>query len=348
MRGAATERKPAPSPGMGRTRRAILRTAAAGTFAIASGARAQQKPEVAITRSLGINYLPTHVIERDRLIERHAVRLGSELRVTWVDLPVIAAGNDALLTGRVDILNTGIGNLLLLWDRTRGGVKGIVNVSAQPLALLTRNPDVRAVRDFGPSDRIAVPLVRMSTQAMLLQMASAEAFGADQWARLDPITVQLSHADAAAALAHPRHEVNSHFSAPPYSFLSLRNVPGVRQVPMPPETTVSQVQLFTTTRFADANPVAIEAVRAAMLEAIDLIRADRRAALTIYRELSRDRTSLDDLVSMLGEPGMMNFNPAPRGTMRFAAHLHRTGSLRTMPAAWTDYYLPIAHDLGGS
>jgi len=251
--------------GAGVKRRDILRGATAGALALGGGrAHAQAKREIAITRSLGINYLPTHVVERGRLIERHAERLGAPVQVTWVDLAVPAAGNDALLAGRVDILNTGIGNLLLLWDRTRGGVKGIVNISAQPLALLTRNPEVRALADFGPRDRIAVPLVRVSTQAMLLQMACAQVFGADQWARLDPITVQLSHTDAAAALAHPRHEVNSHFSAPPYSFLSLRSVPAVREVPLPLEAE-SQVQLFTTTRFAEANPVVIAAVRAAML-----------------------------------------------------------------------------------
>jgi NitT/TauT family transport system substrate-binding protein len=319
-----------------------------GALAIGGGARAQEKREIVITRSLGINYLPMHVVEHGGLIERHAARLGVDLRVTWVDLPLAAVGNDALLTGRVDILNTGVGNLLLLWDRTRGGVKGIVATSAQPLALITRNPSVRTLGDFGPGDRIAVPIVRASTQAILLQMACAETFGPDQWARLDPITVQLSHPDAAAALANANHEVNSHFSSPPYSFLSLRTVPGAHEVPLPPEMSVSQLQLFTTTRFAEANPIAVAAVQAATLEAIDVIRADRRAALTIYRELSRDRTSLDDLVSLLGEPGMMNFNPAPRGTMRFAEHLRRIGSLRAMPAAWTDYYLPIAHDLGGS
>lgn len=330
-------------------RRDFLGASALGALALGGRARAQQKREIAITRSLGINYLPTLIAEHAGLVERHAARLGlADLRVNWVALPIGTVGNDALLSGNVDIVNTGIGSLLLLWDRTRGGVKGIVSTSAQPLALLTRNPDVRDLRDFSPRDRIAVPTVRVSTQAILLQMACADAFGPDQWGRLDPITVQLSHHDAAAALANPNHEVNSHFSAPPYSFFTLRSVAGVHEVPMPAGTTTSQVQMFTTTRFAEANPAAIAAVRAATLEAIDFIRNDRRAAIAIYREMSRDRASLDDLVSLLGEPGMMDFIAAPRGTMRFAAHLHRTGTLRTMPSAWTDYYLPIAHDQDGS
>ncbi len=42
---------------------------------------------------------------------------------------------------------------------------------------------------------------------------------------------------------------------------------------------------------------------------------------------------------------MMEFNLQPQGTMRFAEHLGRIGTLRNKPKAWTDYYLPVAHDL---
>jgi NitT/TauT family transport system substrate-binding protein len=34
--------------------------------------------------------------------------------------------------------------------------------------------------------------------------------------------------------------------------------------------------------------------------------------------------------------------------MKFAEHLHKIGTLKTMPKSWTDFYLPIARDLKGS
>ncbi len=110
---------------------------------------------------------------------------------------------DALLAGNVDIVNTGTGNLLLLWDRTRGGVKGIVATSALPLLLVSRDPKIRTIKDIGPGDKVAVPTVKVSTQAILLQMAAGEIWGADQSGRLDASTVQLGHPDAAIALANP-------------------------------------------------------------------------------------------------------------------------------------------------
>ena len=48
---------------------------AAGLLASAP-ALAQQKSEIAITRQPGIIYLPTHIIEKQGLIEKHAERLG--------------------------------------------------------------------------------------------------------------------------------------------------------------------------------------------------------------------------------------------------------------------------------
>jgi len=178
---------------------------------------AQQKSEISITRQPGILYLPTHVIEKQKLIEKHAARLGiANPSTKWLIFSGGGAQTDALLSNNVDVVNTGTGNLLLLWDRTRGGVKGIVASSAQPLLLITRNPNIKSLKDYGPADKIAVPTVRISTQAILLQMAAGQLYGADQWSKFDGNTVQLGHPDAALALANPTHEVASHFSAPPF------------------------------------------------------------------------------------------------------------------------------------
>jgi NitT/TauT family transport system substrate-binding protein len=111
---------------------------------------------------------------------------------------------------------------------------------------------------------------------------------------------------------------------------------------------LSQAQFFTTTKFADANPKIIQAVRLATKEAQDLIRSDPKLAVEIYKEITGDKTSVEDLLAWLKEPGMMEWNLEPQGTMKFANHLFKTGTLKTQPKAWTDYYLPVAHDLKGS
>jgi NitT/TauT family transport system substrate-binding protein len=332
--------------------------AAAGAIAVVgialsgSLALAQQKSEIALSRQPGIFYMPSHIMEKQKLIEKHAAALGVPgVTTKWINLSGGGAQTDALLAGGVDILNTGTGNLLLLWDRTRGGVKGIVATSAQPMTLISRDANIKSLRDIGPNDKIAVPTVKVSTQAIVLQIAAAELFGADQWSKLDPNTVQLGHPDAYVALTNAQHEVRNHFSIPPFTFLELKNVPGAHVVLSSPDVMggpLSQAQFFTTTKFADANPKIVQAVRDATKEAQDLIRSDTRAAVEIYKEVTGDKTSVEDLLAWLKEPGMMEWNLQPQGTMKFANHLFKVGTLKTQPKAWTEYYLPMAHDLKGN
>jgi NitT/TauT family transport system substrate-binding protein len=313
---------------------------------------AQVKTEISLSRQPGIFYMPSHIMEKQKLIEKHAAALGlSGVSTKWLTFNSGGAQTDALLAGGVDILNTGTGNLLLLWDRTRGGVKGIVATSAQPMTLISRDANIKSLKDIGPNDKIAVPTVKVSTQAIVLQIAAAELFGADQWSKLDANTVQLGHPDAYVALSNPQHEVRNHFSIPPFTFLELKNVPGAHVVLSSPDVMggpLSQAQFFTTTKFADANPKIVQAVRDATKEAQDLIRSDTKTAVEIYKEITGDKTGVEDLLAWLKEPGMMEWNLQPQGTMKFADHLFKTGTLKTKPKAWTDYYLPVAHDLKGN
>ena len=335
----------------------MMRGALAGAIAVfglaqAPAVQAQQKTEIALSRQPGIFYMPSHIIEKQKLIEKHAAALGVPgVTTKWLTFSSGGAQTDALLAGGVDILNTGTGNLLLLWDRTRGGVKGIVATSAQPMTLISRDPNIKSLKDLGPNDKIAVPTVKVSTQAIVLQIAAGELFGADQWAKLDPNTVQLGHPDAYAAMSNPQHEVRNHFAIPPFTFLEMKNVPGAHVILNSPDIMggpLSQAQFFTTTKFADANPKIIQAVRLATREAHDLIRSDTKLAVEIYKEITGDKTSAEDLLAWLKEPGMMEWNLEPQGTMKFANHLFKTGTLKKQPSAWTDYYLPVAHDLKGS
>lgn len=50
--------------------------AAVGLLALSGGVQAQQKNEISITRQPGILYLPTHIIEKQHLIEKQAAKLG--------------------------------------------------------------------------------------------------------------------------------------------------------------------------------------------------------------------------------------------------------------------------------
>jgi NitT/TauT family transport system substrate-binding protein len=333
-----------------------IRTLACGVVAAALfapvAAHADAKNEVAIALQPGFPYIGALVMEKQGLIEKHAEKLGLKgFKVTWPRFSGGGAQTDAMLAGAVDVVTPGAGNLLLLWDRTKGGVKGIAGISAQTLTFVTRNPNLKSLKDIGPNDKIALPTVKVSTQAVLLQMAAAKMFGPDQATKFDGNTVQLGHPDAMAALSNPSHEVNSHFGAPPFSFLELKKIPGTHVV-----TDTTQIlgepltiaQFFTTTKYAEANPTAAQAILNAAIEAGEFVQQNPAAAVEIYKEAAKDKTDSAELLEALKQPGVLEYGPAPRGTMKLAEHLYRTGVIKTMPKDWTDYYLPIAKNLQGS
>ncbi len=92
-----------------------------------------------------------------------------------------------LLSGAVDVAGARRGPLLTIWDRTHGkqNVKGVASLGNLPYYLVSNNPDVKTIADFGAKDRIAVPAVNVSVQSRVLQYAAAKRWGDKEYNRLD-------------------------------------------------------------------------------------------------------------------------------------------------------------------
>src|SRR2546430_2091073 len=82
-------------------------------------------------------------------------------------------------------------------------------VGSGSLYLNTRNPKVKTLADFTEQDRIAVPGIKTSFAAVVLQMAAAKTFGMANYAKLDPLTVGVPHPDALAAMLSGGTEITS-------------------------------------------------------------------------------------------------------------------------------------------
>lgn len=190
---------------------------------IAAAAHAEVT-EVKLAEQYGLPYLPLEVVKKYRLIEEEAEKSGlGALTVTWAKFGSGAAMNDALLSGRLDFASGGVAPMLKIWDKTRGtiDVKGVVSLGSMPMYLNTNNPKVRSIKDFGEQDRIALPAVKVSIQAIVLQMAAAKALGEADSSKLDAMTVSMKHPDAMAALLSNRTEITAHFGNSPFQELEL-------------------------------------------------------------------------------------------------------------------------------
>src|SRR6267142_7270237 len=140
---------------------------------IAAGpAPAAESNEFRIARQPGLVYLQAIIMEEKRLVEKHAASLGlKDLKVNWSIITSGGVMTEALLSNSIDMATTGVSNLLLAWGKTNGQIKTVTGMAGVPFRMLTRNPKVQSIKDFGPDDRIAVPTIRVSMQAMMMGIA---------------------------------------------------------------------------------------------------------------------------------------------------------------------------------
>jgi NitT/TauT family transport system substrate-binding protein len=331
---------------MGFTKLAALLAIAAGL----TGPALAEVSELRITRQPSTVYLPLILMEQQKLVEKKTREAGlGDVKVSWLTFSSGGASTDALMSGNVDLVTSGVSNLLLLWDRTRGEVKGVAGASAVPMVLVTRNPAVKTLADFSEKDRIAVPTVKVSMQAIVLQIAAEKAFGEAGRNKLDAITIQLGHPDAAIALANPRSEVNSHFSLPPFLNFELAD-PNIHKVVNSSDVMggpVSNGVIFGTRKFQEANPKLMAAFRAALDEAMSLIKNDPRQAAEIYLAATREKISVDELAKIIGDKESV-YSAAPQNTMKIADHLHKSGVIKRAAETWKDFFFADVHALPGS
>lgn len=328
---------------------ALVAPAMLGLLAPASA----EAPEIRLAQQFSIGYLQLNVMEHEKLIEKHAKALGiPEVKVSWLKFNGPAAVNDALLSGNLDIASGGVPGLLVLWAKTKGTpqeVRGISALSSQPFLLNSRDPDVKTVKDFKPSDHIAVPAVKVSVQAIMLQMAAAKAFGQAEFAKLDAQTVSMSPPDATIALLGGKSEITASFSVPPFQYQQLEQA-GIHTVVNSFDVmggSHSFTVAWTSKKFRDANPVLYKALIAALNEATDIVNKDKKAASALWIEDAKSKLPLDMVTKIVASP-QVKWTLVPENTIKFSDFMADVGTLKVKATSWKDYFFPEIYDRKGS
>ena len=321
-------------------------------LSIAAPCARAEVAEIKVAQQYGIGYLSLMVMEEQKLIEKYAAANGvPDLKVSWARFAGGNVMNDALLSNSLQFASGGVGPLVTLWARTRGNldVKGVAALNSMPLFINTRNPAVKTLKDFSDNDRIALPAVKVSIQAITLQMAAEKAFGDGQQNKLDPLTVTLSHPDAQTALLSGRSEITAHFGSPPFQYQQLKD-PAIHTVLNSYEVLGGPATfntVWTTSKFRAENPRIYDAFVKALEDATRQINADRRAAAEAYLRVSKDKDSVQDILAMLNDPAIV-FTTAPQNVMKYVDFMLKTGAIKTKPDSWKDVFFPNVHGQPGS
>ncbi len=307
--------------------------------------------EIKVAQQYGISYLPLMVMEEQKLIEKHAKAAGVDVTVGWAKFAGGNVMNDALLSGSLQFASGGVAPLVTLWARTKGNldVKAVSAINSMPLYLNTRNPAVKTIADFTDKDRIALPAVKVSIQAITLQMAAEKTFGEGQQNRLDPLTVSMSHPDAQTALLSGASEIDAHFSSPPFQYQQLKQ-PAIHTVLNSYDVLGGPATfnvVWTSSKFRTENPKLYDAFVKALDEATAFINRDHRAAAETYLRMSKGKDSVADILAMLDDPAIV-YTTTPQNVMKYVSFMLKTGAIKTKPDSWKDLFFPNAQGLPGS
>jgi NitT/TauT family transport system substrate-binding protein len=306
-----------------------------------------------VSYGYGILYLPLMVMDREHLVERRAQAAGlGDIKIEWKTFDGGNVINDAMLAGALDIAGIGVPGFLTLWAKARNNpaleVRALTGMSASSMYLMTRNPEVKTLKDFSDRDRIAVPGIKTSLPAVLLHMAAAKEFGDAYYAKLDPITVGLGHPEALGVMLSGKGEINSHMASPPFSYVEDAT-PGLHRV-FNSVDVLGNITLditFTTRRFVEANPKLTAAFVAAMEDACALIAGNKRKAAEIYNAVAKVKQPVDETLKILNDPNT-KFSVVPEGTMRYAEFMARVGTIKAKPTSWKELFFAPVNTMAGS
>jgi NitT/TauT family transport system substrate-binding protein len=307
--------------------------------------------EVTIAQQFGVAFLPFMLMERDNLVEKHAKAAGIELKTNWQKVAGPSVINDGLLSGTVHFGAVGAPSLITLWSKTKSnvGIKGMAAMTSYPLYFVTRNPDLKSLRDLSQKDKVAVPSVKISTQALMLQMAAADLFGQASYQKFDEFTVSLAHPDAMVALMNNTGGVNAHFATSPFYEAEMK-IPGARVLTTSYDILggrASALVIITTTKFHNDNPKLYKAFLDAEKEAIDAINKDKRKAAQDYLNIANDRKStLDEIFNVINDKDYA-FTLSPEKVFKTAVFMAKVGSVKEPPADIWDMFFPDIKGIPG-
>jgi NitT/TauT family transport system substrate-binding protein len=302
---------------------------------------------VRVAKQFGIGYMQYMVMQELKLVEKHAKAAGLDVTTEWATFRSSDVMNDALISGSVDFVSLGVPGMITIYSKTKGTasqVKGVLGLNTSPLMLLVRDPAIKSLKDFNDTHRIALPAVKVSNQAIILQMAAAREFGDAKYNALDHLTVSMSHPDATAAMLGGQSEITANFSSAPFQYRQLKN-PNIKLLLNSKDLFLDDPMSFNivaaTSKFRADNPKLYAAFVAGMKEATDIINADKRKGAEIYLKSTGEKTSVDDIMEVLADKDII-YNNKVGGIRTFVSFMAKTGTLKNPPADWKDMFFPEA------
>lgn len=176
----------------------------------------KEKPayKIRIAEQYGLAYAPLQIMKANKILEKNL----PDVEIAWQQVSNTTAIREAMLSNKIDAGFMAIPPFLIGLDKGMQW-KIACGLSYSPTQLITNKSNIKSLKDFSSSDKIALPQPG-SVQHILLSMAAEKELGDSH--KLDNSIVTLSHPDGMNALLS-KNSISAHFTSPPYILKELEN-----------------------------------------------------------------------------------------------------------------------------
>jgi NitT/TauT family transport system substrate-binding protein len=303
--------------------------------------RAQKPGEIAIGIGHGIGFLPLFIAQDLGLFDKHAKANGLNSKVVVRRFSTAAPMRQSLAKGEIAAGAYGIPAFLMAREAARQTpqeLQAVSGVTTLPLVLVTARPDIRALNDIKPADKIAVPMLT-APQVTYLRMQTSPWFGGQD--RLRQQLVAMPHQESLDALTAGKG-IAAYFSSPPFTQIALHD-PKVRAVTSSADIMGGKASFLVMASPKSAlatHPKLPEVLAKAIDEASDLIRKDPRRAAMVWLKWEPSHTLDARMVEAILRDLKDDFGSGVFGVEGTATFLRRDNRLKEGIWSWKDVVAP--------
>ncbi len=316
---------------------ALAAAIVAATSAFGGGSQAPVPDKLVIAYQPGMGYAPLIIMKSQRTLEKRYPRLQVEYRV----LPSGTAITNGMISGQIHVGAMGTGPFLVGYAR---GIdwKMIAPLNEADLWLMAKDPNIRTIADLR-GKRIATP-TNTSIQAVMLRKMAEVKLGDSK--TLNSGLIAMDHPDGMQALI--AGQIDAHFTSPPFQFQERNRGAHIVAKSYNYFGAHTFLGAVVTEKFYREYPQFSNQLYRDVVNAIKLVKTNPKKVAQILQDDAGGAPTARQFKQWIGNPAI-TYTTRPRGLMRTASFMNRTGQLPgRLPASWRDLVFPPVHPTKGS
>lgn len=293
--------------------------------------------KVTIAYQPGLGYASLVIVKQQKTLEKQF----PNTKIEWKTLASGSAIRDGVIANQIQVGAMGIAPFLLGWDRGVGW-KMLASLNQQDLWLVTKDPNIKSLKDFKPGMKIGLPAPD-SIQAVTLRKGAQKELGSPQ--ALDQNLLAIAHPLGLQAL--DSGQIAGHLAAPPFQFQEVEK--GGKAILKSSELfggLPSGGSLLVTEKFYNQYPEFNQALYQIVTDAINLLKDKPDEAAKFLAVDSEGKLTAEDAKKWITYEGV-EYSTIPKGYLQYAAFMKEINLLSKQPQSIDELVLPTLQGKGG-